>query len=171
MNIQEKLAAIQIEFHAKKSKYNSFGKYYFRSAEDILEALKPMIKKYNVTFKTSEKLIEYGTNGVIESTATVTDCEGGNFETAVALAGVEKAGGMALPQAFGSASSYAKKYSLGNLLLIDDTADPDVGKGDDREAITEEQLEKAKAFISKGGKIAAIEKKYKLTDVQRGSLS
>ena len=120
--LNEKLANIQAELKVKKSRYNKFGKYNYRSAEDILEALKPLQLKYKVTFTISEKSIG---DMLIESTAIVTDWESDNAIHVSAIVGVEKAGGMALPQAFGSASSYGKKYAIGNLLLIDDTADAD----------------------------------------------
>ena len=80
MTLQQKLAQVQTEFKSKKSRFNSFGKYYFRSAEDILEALKPFNKKYNVYFTVNEK---YLGEGVIESTATIFDSEGANFIAAV----------------------------------------------------------------------------------------
>ena len=120
MTLFEILSEIQVAFKSKKSRYNSFGKYNFRSAEDILEGLKPFISKYKVYFTINEDLV--GEN-VIKSTATITD--GKEAITATALVGMEKAGGMQLPQAYGSASSYGKKYALGNLLLIDDSADAD----------------------------------------------
>ena len=120
MTLYEILSEIQVDFKSKKSRYNNFGKYNFRSAEDILEGLKPFIKKYKVYFTINEELV--GDN-VIQSTATITN--GKDAIHATALVGMEKAGGMQLPQAYGSASSYGKKYALGNLLLIDDTADAD----------------------------------------------
>ena len=122
MKLREKLALIQNELVVPKKRYNKFGKYYYRAAEDILEALKPFELKYKVTFTICEKLIADMT---IESTAKVRDFESDEFLDASAIVGVEKAGGMALPQAFGSASSYGKKYALGNLLLIDDSQDAD----------------------------------------------
>ena len=118
----EKLAKIQNELKVKKSSYNSFGKYYFRKAEDILEALKPLELKYKVTFTICEELIE---DMVIKSTAYVQEWGSEDSIMRSAIVGVEKAGGMALPQAYGAASSYGKKYALGNLLLIDDTQDAD----------------------------------------------
>ena len=121
MELHEKLSAIQIEFKSKKSSFNSFGKYYFRKAEDILEALKPFNKKYGVYFTVNEELIA---PAVIQSTATISD--GKNAIHANAIVGVDlNQKGMQVPQQYGSASSYAKKYSLGNLLLIDDTQDSD----------------------------------------------
>ena len=118
----EKLAKIQNELKVKKSSYNSFGKYYFRKAEDILEALKPLELKYKVTFTICEELIE---PMVVQSHAKIREWGSEEFIECSAIVGVEKAGGMALPQAFGAASSYGKKYALGNLLLIDDTQDAD----------------------------------------------
>ena len=118
----EKLAKIQNELKVKKSSYNSFGKYYFRKAEDILEAVKPFELKYKVTFTVDE--ISIG-DMLIQSTALVQDWESEETINRSAIVGVEKAGGMALPQAYGAASSYGKKYALGNLLLIDDSQDAD----------------------------------------------
>lgn len=172
MTLHEKLSAIQIEFKSKKSRYNSFGKYNFRSAEDILEALKPFNKKYGVTFTINEILVAQDT---IQSIATISDGE--NAIQATAIVGVDRnQKGMQTPQQFGSASSYGKKYALGNLLLIDDTADADAtnthGKAPAaKQSMTDEQLAQAKTFIAKGGKLSAIEKKYKLTDEQRRDLS
>ena len=118
----EKLAKIQNELKVKKSSYNSFGKYYFRKAEDILEAVKPLELKYKVTFTVDETSIG---DMLIQSTALVQDWESEETINRSAIVGVEKAGGMALPQAYGAASSYGKKYALGNLLLIDDSQDAD----------------------------------------------
>ena len=134
MELLEKLSHIQTEFHAKKSRYNSFAKYNFRSAEDILEGLKPFLLKYKVTVTIEENIISDFATPLIESTARITCCETGATQYATALVGVDLAQkGMQVPQAFGSASSYGKKYALGNLLLIDDTADSDAtnthGKG------------------------------------------
>ena len=126
-SINEKLSKIQVELKAQKSKYNAFGKYNYRSAEDILEAIKPFNIKYGVNVTIIEELVEFGPLGTIKSIARITDTDGGNYVEAVAYAGIEKAGAMALPQSFGSASSYAKKYALGNLFLIDDTQDADAG--------------------------------------------
>lgn len=126
MTLGEKLSNIQQEFKAKKSRYNSFAKYNFRSAEDILEGLKPFNKKYGVYFVVSEETITDYNTPVINSTATIYDTQSDASIKATAIVGVDLAQkGMQVPQAFGSASSYGKKYALGNLLLIDDTADSD----------------------------------------------
>ena len=123
LSLHEKLSKIQLEFKANKSKFNSFGKYNFRSAEDILEALKPYNEKYGVSFTINESLVEsFDSNlpPMLKSVATIYDNNGLNEITATAIVGVDlQQKGMQVPQQFGSASSYGKKYALGNLLLID----------------------------------------------------
>jgi len=175
MTIHEKLSKIQKEFKAKKSRFNSFGKYNFRSAEDILEALKPYNEKYNVYFKVDEN---YLGDAIIESTATIVDAEGAMEITASAIVGVDlNQKGMQVPQQFGSASSYGKKYALGNLLLIDDTADADATNTHGKEAkakatldINTDAFTKAKQYIESGGTLKAINQKYKLTQTALAEL-
>jgi len=163
MTIHEKLSLIQSEFKAKKSRYNSFGKYNFRSAEDILEALKPFNEKYKVYFTVNEQWLG---DGVIESTATIFDADGANFISASALVGVDfNQKGMQVPQQFGSASSYGKKYALGNLLLIDDTADADATNTHGKESKPRlikgtDNWTKAISFVESGGALKAIMSKY-----------
>ena len=115
MTIHEKLSKIQFEFKANKSRFNSFGKYNFRSAEDILEALKPFNEKYNVYFTVSESIVSWlgGEFPILESIATIFDADTAMFVTAKAIVGVDlDQKGMQMPQKFGSASSYGKKYAL-----------------------------------------------------------
>ena len=161
MNINDKLATIQTKFKSKKSRFNSFGKYYFRSAEDILEATKPFLLELGVTVTLNENLIASAPMPIIESMATISDGE--NSIQATALVGVDLLQkGMQTPQQFGSASSYGKKYALGNLFLIDDTQDSDA-VNDHKTAMSADQVAKAKQFIKSGGKIDAIKAKYSLT--------
>ena len=163
MTIYEKLSKIQQRFKSKKSRFNSFGKYNFRSAEDILEATKPFLKELNCAIIISEDLLE-GTNDlpIIESTATLYDDKGMSI-SACALVGVDlKQKGMQKPQQFGSASSYGKKYALGNLFLIDDTQDSDATNTHGK-TMTPVEIQKAKQYVKSGGKIDAIKKKYQLT--------
>lgn len=168
MKLREKLSKIQIEFKAKKSRYNSFGKYNFRSAEDILEGLKPFNDKYNVYFLIEE---DYIGDAILMSTATVYDAESDDKISAKAIVGIDlNQKGMQVPQQFGSASSYGKKYALGNLLLIDDTADADAtnthnssGKSKQKLDVGTDAFTKAKEYIAGGGDIAAIQKKYNVT--------
>ena len=162
MTIYEKLSTIQQRFKSKKSRFNSFGKYYFRSAEDILEATKPFLKELNVTVTINEELISTEPTPVIQTTATLHDEKGMTLE-AVALVGVDlKQKGMQTPQQFGSASSYGKKYALGNLFLIDDTQDSDATNTHGK-TMSPVEVQKAKAYVKSGGKIDAIKKKYQLT--------
>ena len=176
MTLNDKLTQIQTRFKSKKSRFNSFGKYYFRSAEDILEATKPFLKELGVTVTIDEELLPFasGTLPIIKTTATVSDGE--NAIHATALVGVDlNQKGMQTPQQFGSASSYGKKYALGNLFLIDDTQDSDAtnnhGKGSSGHAGLLADIEKAKEYIKSGGKLDAIKKKYKLTADQEKQLT
>ena len=170
MLISEKLSKIQIEFKAEKSKFNKFGNYKFRSAEDILEALKPMNKKYNVYFTINETLIN-ANPPIMASVATIFDCDSLTSIDCQAVVGVDlEQKGMAMPQRYGSASSYAKKYALGNLLLIDDTADADATNNHSNEPKTKpflvegtDAFKKAIDYIAGGGELSIIETKYQLS--------
>ena len=169
MTLQQKLAKIQTEFKSKKSRFNSFGKYYFRSAEDILEAIKPFELKYGVTVTVNEKLIVDGPVPIIKTTATIHDEKGMTLSTS-AIVGVDlNQKGMQVPQQFGSASSYGKKYALGNLFLIDDTQDSDATNKHGKDKL--QDLAKAKSYIQAGGKLDAIKKKYQLTPQQEKELT
>ena len=159
MTLNQKLATIQTKFKSKKSRFNSFGKYYFRSAEDILEATKPYLLELGVSVKIDETLIETSPVPIIESRASLSDGE--NTLNATALVGVDlNQKGMQTPQQFGTASSYGKKYALGNLFLIDDTQDADATNG---LTMNKAAIEKAKSFVQAGGKLDAIKKKYNVT--------
>jgi hypothetical protein len=177
MSLHEKLSRIQVEFKANKSKWNSFGKYNFRSAEDILEALKPFNEKYAVYFVIKEHVTYNGSLPIMLSSATIHDVDGIESIEATAVVGVDLVQkGMQTPQAFGSASSYGKKYALGNLLLIDDTQDPDHGKAEPvaKKAaldVKDPAFEKAKEFVKGGGAIDTIKSKYELTTEASAILS
>lgn len=123
------LTQIQNELHAPKNQRNNFGKYNYRSCEDIMEALKPLLLKHKATLTISDEVKEANGWGYIEATCQlqfVNDAlDQMDHVITKAQAGIEKAGGMALPQAFGSASSYARKYALNAMFLIDDTKDAD----------------------------------------------
>lgn len=188
MNLKEKLSTIQNEFKAKKSRYNSFGKYNFRSAEDILEALKPYNKKYGVHFTVKENLTVMGVDfPILHSTATIVDNNSDEFIEATAIVGVDlNAKGQQMPQKFGSASSYGKKYALGNLLLIDDTADSDATNDHSfsnkvqslekkimatkKPLIDSKNIDQAKKFLANGGMMKTLEEKYTITDSARSEL-
>jgi hypothetical protein len=166
MTINEKLSKIQVEFKSKKSRFNSFGKYNFRSAEDILEATKPFLKELNVTVTVDEELVSFDPP-VMQVTAKISD--GKDSINSKAIVGVDlDQKGMQMPQRYGAASSYGKKYALGNLFLIDDTQDSDAtnthGKATAaKQTMTNESLAKAKEYIAKGGSLNAIKAKYVVT--------
>ena len=180
--LNQKLAVIQTKLKAKKSSYNSFGKYHFRKAEDILEAIKPFLIEQGVTVRINEELISHDPVPTIKSTASISD--GVDIVLATAIVGVDlNQKGMQTAQQFGAASSYGKKYALGNLFLIDDTEDADATNNHSKSnavnkikqaakpAITKDQLNKAKEYVAAGGTIDAIESKYKLTNEQRTSIT
>ena len=167
MTINEKLSQIQVRFKSKKSRFNSFGKYYFRSAEDILEAIKPFNKELGVYVVINEELVSDHTVPVLKTTATL--CDGTSSVSASALVGVDlNQKGMQTPQQFGSASSYGKKYALGNLFLIDDTQDSDATNTHGKDKLAD--INKAKSYIKSGGTVDAIKKKYQLTSAQEAEL-
>ena len=177
--LNEKLAVVQLELKAKKSSYNAFGKYNFRKSEDILEALKPFLVPHGVTVTINEEIVGTDPVPILKSTATFSD--GKDAIHATAMVGVDlNQKGMQTAQQFGAASTYGKKYALGNLLLIDDTEDADSGqkpsgaidkiKAAAKPAITTDQMKKAEEYVSAGGEIKAIASKYKLTAVQENKL-
>jgi len=123
-NKQDYLIAIQSELKAPKNQFNSFGKYKYRSAEDILEAVKPLLKKYNCYLTITEETKEIAGYLVLNSKVSISDGEKTIYVEAQAGINPERKG-MDIAQSFGSSSSYAKKYALGNLFLLDDTKDAD----------------------------------------------
>ncbi len=168
--LNDKLAEIQTKFKSKKSRFNSFGKYNFRSAEDILEATKPYLLELGVSVKVCEELISNTNFPIIQSSAIISD--GVDAIHATAIVGVDlDQKGMQMPQKFGSASSYGKKYALGNLFLIDDTADADATNAHGKAPVAKNTLTsekdpayvKAVDYIKKGGKLSAIKAKYDIS--------
>ena len=177
--LNNKLAQVQTKLKAKKSSYNSFGKYYFRKSEDILEAIKPFLLELDVSVVIKEQIIATEPVPMLESSAIFSDGE--NQITATAVVGVDLTQkGMQTSQQFGAASTYGKKYALGNLLLIDDTEDADASNTHGKAAavaakpkpkITVEQINKAKDYLNNGGKLEAIKTKYTLTSKQEEQLA
>ena len=118
------LAMIQHDLNAPKSQYNSFGKYNYRSCEDILSALKPLLKKYGMTIVLSDEIVGVGNRYYIKATATLSDGKTSLTNSAFAREDEVKKG-MDGAQITGTASSYARKYALNGLFAIDDQKDPD----------------------------------------------
>jgi len=180
--LNQKLAIVQTKLKTKKTSYNNFGKYYFRKAEDILEAVKPFLLEQGVSVIISEEIIATDPVPTLQSTATISDGE--NFINATAVVGVDlNQKGMQTAQQFGAASSYGKKYALGNLFLIDDTQDADGSNDHGKKSkavtkikqaakpkITEAQMKKAIEYVAAGGEVDAIKTKYQLTVVQEQNL-
>ena len=173
--LNQKLAIVRTKLKTKKTSYNAFGKYYFRKAEDILEAVKPFLLEQGVSVIISEEIIATDPVPTLQSTATISDGE--NEITATAVVGVDlKQKGMQTAQQFGAASSYGKKYALGNLFLIDDTQDSDAtndhGSSNVVKKLKEkkkpilhkgtESFDKAMDYVKAGGKLETIEAKYNI---------
>ncbi len=168
----DKLNKIQSELKAPKNQYNAFGKYKYRSQEDILEAVKPLLKKYNCTLTISDEIREVAGITFVEAMAIISD--GKDQVHVKAQAGIDvNRKGMDIAQSFGSSSSYARKYALNGLFLIDDTKDADTTNTHGKGSVTSSEKEwlnkgtpnfdKALAYIKGGGDISKIESKFKLS--------
>lgn len=173
MNLYEKLVDIQGRLKAPKSQYNSFGKYKYRNCEDILEGLKPLLVEHKVVLNLSDKVIEMD-NGIsyVEATAQLKNMDG--VIEVKAQAGIEpNKKGMDIAQSFGTSSSYARKYALNGLFLIDDTKDNDtldntkknIEPSDNKKWLPEsgDLFDNAKEALSKGKTINDIRKVYKVS--------
>ena len=126
MEIYKKLLGIQVELKSPKNQFNAFGKYSYRSCEDILEALKPLLNKYQATLIISDEIILIGDRYYIQATAKLIDVETGEMVESKALAREDdNKKGQDLAQLTGSTSSYARKYALNGLFSIDDNKDAD----------------------------------------------
>lgn len=126
MKIYAKLAAIQAEIHSPKSEYNQFGKYSYRTAEQILEAVKPLLKAQGCLLNCTDELLLIGERYYIKATAVITAVEDGSqVQTTAYAREEEEKKGMDGSQVTGASSSYARKYALNGLLCIDNTPDSD----------------------------------------------
>lgn len=135
----QQLIKIQSELKVPKSQFNSFGKYAYRSAEEILEAAKPVLAKYGCTLTLTDEIKTAGTIMYVESTATL--CHEGDCVSVTAQAGIDpNRKGMDIAQAFGASSSYARKYALSGLFLLDDSKDADATNTHGKEEINKADL-------------------------------
>lgn len=126
MSIYEKLCKIQTELKAPKGQRNNFGKYNYRSCEDILEALKPLLDKYEATINLSDNIVQVGERYYVSVVAKLIDIKTGENVMSTAFAREDESKkGMDASQLTGATSSYARKYALNGLLAIDDTKDSD----------------------------------------------
>lgn len=155
MNIYEKLSNIQNELKCNKGQYNNFGGYKYRSCEDILEAVKPICKKYKTTLVLADKLENIGERYYIKAMAELIDCEGEENKSICNTAYAreeESKKGMDGSQITGTASSYARKYALNGLFNIDDTKDADTDEyqkqiNQDEQKINKPKVEALKKSI------------------------
>ena len=185
MNIYEKLSNIQNELKAPKGQFNKFGGYKYRSCEDILEAVKPICKKYGAVLILSDTLVNIGERYYIQATASITSIEGrtDNLEYCIENTAYareeENKKGMDGSQITGTASSYARKYALNGLFNIDDTKDADTDefvkqtqKDDEDKKISKTQADALRKSIENSmldvnGTDKEILKEYGYTEVEQ----
>jgi len=179
MNIYEKLMKVQQELKAPKGQYNSFGKYKYRSCEDILEAVKPLLEKNKLTLTLTDTIVPASENRFyVKATARLIDIEMADVEgiepriienTAFAREDAEKKG-MDGSQITGTASSYARKYALNGLFLIDDTKDADTDEYHEQnnqvKLITKAQIKKLGELVDD---IPAMLNYYKIDKIENMS--
>jgi len=167
----EKLRKIQAELKAPKNQRNNFGKYNYRSCEDILEAVKPLLDKHKCTLTISDEVREVCGVLFVEAIAFISD--GTDSVHTKAQAGIDpNRKGMDIAQSFGSSSSYARKYALNGLFLIDDTKDADSTNTHGKGAKTTEkswlnkgtaEFKKVQTYLKGGGNISKVEEKYRIS--------
>ena len=164
MGIYEKLQKVQSEMKAPKNLYNSFGKYSYRNAEGICEAFKPFGQKYGLALLLTDEVVEVGGRIYVKATATLVDTEPGGTISVTAFAReAETKKGMDDSQVTGATSSYARKYALNGLFLLDDTKDPDTEEYQSRGKAEAP----AKAYPSRKEMEAACEVYYKGENLKR----
>ena len=162
--LQERLLKVQSELKAPKNQRNNFGKYNYRSYEDILEAVKPLLAKHGLLITIADQVHEAGNYMYVESTVMVS-YEGDRLAS-TAQAGIDpNRKGMDIAQSFGSSSSYARKYALNGMFLIDDTKDADatnthgnVTKTVTKKKATKQVISAMKKAVTEGNKQAVIDK-------------
>lgn len=146
----KELLQIQSELKAPKGQFNAYGKYKYRSCEDILEAVKPILKKCNCTLLLSDSLVYVGDRYYIKATATLVNAEGKSISTEAYAREEETKKGMDASQITGASSSYARKYALNGLLCIDDNKDSDTtNTGDNAPAAPAKTSKEDNAEIEK----------------------
>ena len=160
MEIYKKLSRIQCELVATKGQYNNFGKYSYRSCEDILEAVKPLLDKYKVAIVIKDDIVLVGDRFYVKATATLIDSETGeSVETSAFARESADKKGMDSSQVTGATSSYARKYALNGLFAIDDNKDADATNTHGKDtikvnmtpALSEAQLKRLYAIGNKAG--------------------
>ena len=154
MSIYTKLMNVQNELKVPKNNTNTFGNYKFRNAEDILEALKPLLKKYNATVIITDDVVTTGDRYYIKATVKFIDTETGEtIETSALAREDETKKGFDSSQITGSTSSYARKYALNGLFAIDDTKDSDTTNKHlkDEPTLSDAQIKRLYTISNKAG--------------------
>ena len=175
MNIYEKLLKAQVELKAPKGQYNSFGKYKYRSCEDILEALKPVLDKFKLTLFIKDDVIEVNTRNYVKATIVLVNIEKPDeqIKTSALAREEETKKGMDGSQITGASSSYARKYALNGMFMIDDTKDSTNTHGKDKTEQEKVQdflnsrdgmIEKLKENLS-SDKLEKVLKAYKVEEL------
>ena len=160
MNIFEKLSAVQSELNAPKNRENTFGKYTYRSCEDILEAVKPLLKKHKAAIRLTDSIEMIGDRYYVHAQALFYDIEQKDNSTSIFASAdayarePEEKKGMDAAQITGTASSYARKYALNGLLLIDDAKDPDT---DEYKKESDEKASRASKTTKKVADASALD--------------
>lgn len=166
----EKLVKIQSELKAPKGQFNSFGKYHYRSCEDILNALKPLLSKQKLLLTLTDEVKEICGVPFVEAVCEVFDVSAGTKVTVSAQAGIDtNKKGMDLSQTFGAASSYARKYALNGMFLIDDTKDADTDEHTKKVKESKpKQSTPQKPWLNPGGKrwAEALDRRLSIGDIK-----
>lgn len=171
-DIMTKLQSIQMELKAPKGQYNSFGKYYYRNCEDILEAVKPLCQKYNAVLMISDEIVVIGDRYYVKATASLTDLgnDGDVIESEAYAREADSKSGMDASQITGSASSYARKYALNGLFCIDDVKDADDPSQHSKARETKEQQQEQQAWKKEGGKTYVLSGNGEYCELNRFSM-
>jgi hypothetical protein len=167
MNIYEKLLNVQTELKAPKGQFNAFGKYKYRSCEDILEALKPVLNKYKLTFFINDEIVEVNNRNYVKATITIINIEKPDeqIQTSALAREEETKKGMDGSQITGASSSYARKYALNGMFMIDDTKDSDSTNTHGKDKT---EQEKVKDFLnSRNGMIEKLSEYVKGDKLER----
>lgn len=167
MNIYEKLLNVQTELKAPKGQFNAFGKYKYRSCEDILEALKPVLNKYKLTFFINDEIVEVNNRNYVKATITIINIEKPDeqIQTSALAREEETKKGMDGSQITGASSSYARKYALNGMFMIDDTKDSDSTNTHKKDKT---EQEKVKDFLnSRNGMIEKLSEYVKGDKLER----
>jgi len=167
-SLYTKLGQVQKGLKAPKNQRNKFGNYNYRSCEDILEAVKPLLASQGLVLTISDQI----NSDPLFCIATATISDGENTVSVTAQAGIDpNKKGMDIAQSYGASSSYARKYALNGLFLIDDTKDADATNDHGKKATSKDVLtpkhpnfNKVKQYLSNGGDIDIVNEKYTVSD-------